>query len=562
MKIRNLIAENPTYKLILENCELLIYGAIFSNTIENGTNIDLSAFVLSPESFVKGDFCFSLKIENALYLGSSRSATHPIYFRKLNDEIIYDTKFKNVVEASSQNSLSGEAAFQFLTYEYVADPLTLVEDVYKVPAATVIVVNEDLSFKLTEFALQISSCDETNTSMAVFKDYIYKAHENRVSESDTNALLLSGGVDSCISAIVLKDVVKDKNLECFTFSTLNAEQDEFAEAKFTADYLGLNVEQIIVNPNQDVDLEKLVHNANFFYPGAIMISAIAQQAGANTNFFACQDTRLHTPALNPLDKFVFSASPLKRKLFSTAMNLFPDDLAPKKNISKVISRGKYANNLPKYIGDLFFHKHHIELGDYTEDENFSTALDARIKEVFTDFKGNSRQIYNEIVKLAWHRQYSDDIQYLVSTTSQFNSQCQMPWYDEELAFVSAQLPMSQATKFVKGRAGHSSKSKKVNKYILRKAFDGLLPNKILFRDKAVCVTNHLFLKGCYKPYVEGMKINSLLFNTCAGEKLRIKDLFELHYSKYANYQISDYNAVVEMQNIVTLELYCKVYNLS
>lgn len=562
MKIRNLISESPSYKLILENFELLIYGAIFSNTIETGSNSNIEAFILSPESFVKGDFCFSLKIDNVLYLGSSRSATHPIYFRKLNDEIIYDTKFKNVVEASSQNSLSGEAAFQFLTYEYVADPLTLVEDVYKVPAATVIVVNEDLSFKLTEFALQISSCDETNTSMDVFKDYIYKAHENRVSESDTNALLLSGGVDSCISAIVLKDVVKDKNLECFTFSTLDAEQDEFAEAKFTADYLGLNVEQIIVNPNQDVDLEKLVHNANFFYPGAIMISAIAQQAGAHTNFFACQDTRLHTPALNPLDKFVFSASPLKRKLFSTAMNLFPDDLAPKKNISKVISRGKYANNLPKYIGDLFFHKHHIELGDYTKDENFSTALDARIKEVFTDFKGNSRQIYNEIVKLAWHRQYSDDIQYLVSTTAQFNSQCQMPWYDEELAFVSAQLPMSQATKFVKGRAGHSSKSKKVNKYILRKTFDGLLPNEILFRDKAVCVTNHLFLKGCYKPYIEGMNINSLLFNTCAGQQLMIKDLFELHYSKYLNYQIADYNAVVEMQNIVALELYCKVYNLS
>lgn len=562
MKIRNLISESPSYKLILENFELLIYGAIFSNTIENGSNSNIEAFILSPESFVKGDFCFSLKIDNVLYLGSSRSATHPIYFRKLNDEIIYDTKFKNVVEASSQNSLSGEAAFQFLTYEYVADPLTLVEDVYKVPAATVIVVNEDLSFKLTEFALQISSCDETNTSMDVFKDYIYKAHENRVSESDTNALLLSGGVDSCISAIVLKDVVKDKNIECFTFSTLDAEQDEFAEAKFTADYLGLNVEQIIVNPNQDVDLEKLVHNANFFYPGAIMISAIAQQAGAHTNFFACQDTRLHTPALNPLDKFVFSASPLKRKLFSTAMNLFPNDLAPKKNISKVISRGKYANNLPKYIGDLFFHKHHIELGDYTKDENFSTALDARIKEVFTDFKGNSRQIYNEIVKLAWHRQYSDDIQYLVSTTAQFNSQCQMPWYDEELAFISAQLPMSQATKFVKGRAGHSSKSKKVNKYILRKTFDGLLPNEILFRDKAVCVTNHLFLKGCYKPYIEGMNINSLLFNTCAGQQLMIKDLFELHYSKYLNYQIADYNAVVEMQNIVALELYCKVYNLS
>ena len=562
MKIRNLIVESPSYKLILENFELLIYGTIFSNTLENGLNSNIEAFILSPESFVKGDFCFSLKIDNVLYLGSSRSATHPIYFRKLNDEIIYDTKFKNIVEASSQNSLSGEAAFQFLTYEYVTDPLTLIEDVYKVPAAAMIVVNEDLSFKLIEFALQISSCNETNTSMDVFKDSIYKAHENRVSESGTNALLLSGGVDSCISAIVLKDVVKDKNLECFTFSTLNAEQDEFSEAKFTADHLGLNVERVIVDPNAHVDLEELIYNSNFFYPGAIMISAIARQAGENTNFFACQDTRLHTPALNPLDKLVFSASPFQRELFSRAMGVFSDNFTSNKTINKVITRGKMANDLPSYINELFFHKHKINLNDYERDANFITELDGSAKNIFTNFEGNSRQIYNEIVKLAWHRQYSDDIQYLVSTTAQFNSSCQMPWYDEELAFVSAQLPMKEATKFVKGRAGHSSKSKKVNKYILRQAFDGLLPNEILFRDKAVCVTNHLFLKGVYRPYIEGMKINSLLFKTKAGSNLAINRLFDIHYNRYLDYQINDYNKVVEMQNIVALELYCKVYNLS
>jgi len=562
MKIINLITDKPVFKISNKDFELLIYGYIFSNNFNHKSLIDIPSFILSPESFVKGDFCFSLKLDNVFYLGSSRSATHPIYFRKLKDELIYSLKFRDTVEFSPQNSLSEEATFQFLTYEYVADPLTLVEGVYKVPSANVLEVNEGLLFTLTEFSPQISLCDESSDSISVFKNYIYKAHENRTSDTKTNTLLLSGGVDSCISAIVLKDVVKNSNVECFTFSTLNAEQDEFAEAKFTADHLGLNVERVIVDPNQGVDLEELIHNSNFFYPGAIMISAIARQAGGNTNFFACQDTRLHTPALNPLDKLVFSASPFQREIFSKAMGIFTDDFSSNATINKIVTRGKFANDLPKYINELFFHKHRINLGNYEKDLNFSTALDTCVQEIFTDFKGNSRQIYNEIVKLAWHRQYSDDIQYLVSTAAQFNSSCQMPWYDEELAFVSAQLPMKQATKFVKGRAGHSKKSKKVNKYILRKAFDGLLPNEILFRDKAVCVTNHLFLKGVYRPYIEGMKVNSLLFNTRAGQQLIIRDLFDFHYNRYMNYQVSDYNSVVEMQNIVALELYCKVYNLN
>ena len=562
MKIKNLITEIPAFELSNKDIELLIYGNIFSNTLNEESLLDISKFILSPETFIKGDFCFSLKLDDAIYLGSSRSATHPIYFRRLDGELIYSLKFNDVVESSTENVLSEEASFQFLTYEYVADPLTLVEGVYKVPSANILVFKEDFSFSLQEFDPQISLCNEDSHSMSVFKDSIYKAHENRTSDTKANTLLLSGGVDSCISAIVLKDVVKNSDVNCFTFSTLNAEQDEFSEAKFTADHLGLNIERVVVDPNAHVDLENLIYNSNFFYPGAIMISAIARQAGENTNFFACQDTRLHTPALNPLDKLVFSASPFQRELFSRAMGLFSDNFSSNKTVNKVITRGKMANDLPSYINELFFHKHKINLDDYERDSNFVTELDGSVKKVFTNFEGNSRQIYNEIVKLAWHRQYSDDIQYLVSTTAQFNSSCQMPWYDEELAFVSAQLPMKQATKFVKGRAGHSSKSKRVNKYILRQAFDGLLPNEILFRDKAVCVTNHLFLKGVYRPYIEGMKINSLLFKTKAGSNLAIKTLFDVHYNHYLDYQINDYNKVVEMQNIVALELYCKVYNLS
>jgi hypothetical protein len=562
MKIKNLITEIPAFKISNRDIELLIYGNIFSNNINEESLLDISKFILSPEAFVKGDFCFSLKLDNVIYLGSSRSATHPIYFRKVNNELIYSLKFNEIVKSSTENVLSEEASFQFLTYEYVADPLTLVEGVYKVPSANMLVFKDDLSFSLQEFNPQISLCNEDTHSMSVFKDSIYKAHENRTSDTQANTLLLSGGVDSCISAIVLKDVVKNSDVNCFTFSTLNAEQDEFSEAKFTADYLGLNVERVIVDPTAHVDLETLIYNSNFFYPGAIMVSAIARQADNDTNFFSCQDTRLHTPALNPLDKLVFSASPLQRELFSRTMGLFSDNFSSNKTINKVITRGKMANDLPNYINELFFHKHIINLGDYERDSNFPTALDDCIKKTFTNFKGNSRQIYNEIIKLAWHRQYSDDIQYLISTAAQFNSSCQVPWYDEELAFVSAQLPMKQATKFVKGRAGHSSKSKRVNKHILRQAFDGLLPNEILFRDKAVCVTNHLFLKGIYRPYIEGMKINSLLFKTKAGSNLAIKALFDIHYNCYLDYQISDYNKVVEMQNIVALELYCKVYNLS
>jgi hypothetical protein len=373
---------------------------------------------------------------------------------------------------------------------------------------------------------------------------------------------LSGGVDSCISAIVLKDILGKNKVDCATFSTLNAEQDEFNEAKYTADHLGLEIERVVVDPNKQVDLEELILNSNFFYPGSIMISAIAKQLGTNHNFFACQDTRLHTPALNQLDKIVFKMSKTQRDLLSKLSGLAPKGILKDDFLGKVIKRSSIANDLPKYINELFFHKHNIKLGEYSPDSVFTTDINYCTEKEFGSGGGTSREIYNKIVTLAWHRQYSDDIQYLISTTNTFGSSCQLPWYDKELAVLSARLPMKEATKFVKGRAGHSQKVKKVNKYLLRNAFDGLLPDEILFRDKAVCVTNHLYLKGVYRPYIEGMRINSHLFNTESGRNLSIEKLFSHHYDKYLSYGVDDYNAVVEMQNIVALELYCKVFKLS
>ena len=555
--LKNLIQEKSIFEITTDGFDLKIYGTIFSKkTIEN-----ISTFISSPDTFIKGDYSFTLKVDNTFYLGSSRSAIFPLYFRRLNNSIIFSNLFNKVVEAHTINKLSSEAAFQFIRFEYITDPLTIVEDVYKVPSANVVKVSADLSIELIECTPKLSEQKESVQSMNDFKESVYTAHKNRVTTNSMNTLLLSGGVDSCTSAIVLKDILKPSKLQCFNFSTKNAEQDEYPDAKHTADYLGLKLDRVIVDPYKEVDLKSLVHKTNFFYSGAIDISAMAEQIGEPTNFFACQDTRLHTPALNALDKFIFSSKPITRKLFSGAMKSLPNLGESQSILNKVIERGRLADDLAAYTYKLFFHQHNIELGSYTPDSLFNTELKQNLQKTLVNSSASSREIYNRIVELAWHGQYSDDIQYLTSTTRIYSSPCQLPWYDADLALLSAQLPMKEATKFVKGRAGHSSKPKRVNKYLLRHAFKGQLPNSILYRDKAVCVTNHLYLKGCYRPYIEEMNTNSKLFNTQAGVELNLSRLFKQHYTNYMNYEIKDYNLAVEMQNLVALELYCQVYNL-
>lgn len=557
LDLKNLVGSSCTLEIIKKEFTLKVYGTVFSKIDVD----DPSKFIVSPESFIKGDYSFVLSKSGDVYLGSSRSAIYPFYFRLMDDALIFSNSFSNVVEASPFNELSSEAAYQFIRFEYVSDPLTLIKDVYKVPSATALKFSPDATVSIIESQPRLSEQREEPSSLDSFKDAVYTAHEYRIDSNNTNTLLLSGGVDSCTSAIVLKDMLAPSQLQCFNFSTKDAEQDEYPDAKHTADHLGLKLEHVIVDPFQRVDLENLVHKTNFFYSGAIDIAAMAEQIGKPTNFFACQDTRLHTPALNSLDKFIFSSSPVTRDLFSKFLKLLPVVGSESSLVNKVIQRGRLANDLAAYSHKLFFHQHDVELGTYTPDSLFKTELMHCLRSSFDNSSASSREIYNRIVELAWHGQYSDDIQYLTSTTGIYNSNCQLPWYDADLAMLSAQLPMNEATRFVKGRAGHSSKPKRVNKYILRHAFKGELPDSILYRDKAVCVTNHLYLKGCYRPYIEEMNTQSALFQTQAGTMLNLKHLFKAHYSNYLNYEIKDYNLAVEMQNLVALELYCKVYKL-
>jgi asparagine synthetase B (glutamine-hydrolysing) len=551
----------PQVELNLNESKVKIYGNICNVDKKTISTLSAISFIRNFELYIKGDFIFLISEPDAVYLGASRSAVIALYFRIINEDIVVSNKIKTVIKSSSINQLSSEAAYQFLTYEYVTDPLTLVKDVYKVPSSKTIRINNDKLCELIDVDLRLSDVKESSHSIRDFKACVYDAHEKRLAKSK-NSLLLSGGIDSCTSAVVLRDLIGKERLSCYTFSTKGAEQDEYSDAEKTANHLDLYIERVVVDPNKEVDLESLIEDTNFFYPGSIMLSEIAKISGDNTNFFACQDTRLHTPALNPLDKKIFFATNFSRQLISQAAHLTPRVFPENSIADKIISRCRMANNLPEYLEKLFYHKHELNLPGFTSDERFDTGLRAALERSFLSFDGNARKMYNKVVELAWDRQYSDDIQYLKSTMNMLDSDCQLPWYDRDLAYLSASIPMKEATKYVKGRAGHSQKVMKVNKYVLRQAFEEHLPEEILFRAKAVCVTNHLYLKGVYKPYIEKMKAGAYLFDTLAGKSMSLATLFGYHYQHYLKYGIADYTSVVEMQNLVALELYCKIYNLS
>ena len=553
-------SKKPSLDFVVGDSYVKIYGALHNPIDCNLSSFNLDEFKVRPESIITGDYSFVIQTEAEIYIGTSRSGVQPLYFRILDRQLVASDLLHDVIISSNKNRLSIDGASQFLNFEYVCDPITLIEGVYKVPP------DSSLVYSVFSGELSLNQCsnlgdiDEDQRSLTQFRDQVYKAHESRIAPAD-NALLLSGGIDSCASAVVLKDLLGKDHLATFTFSIDGAEQDEFGDAEITAKHLGLEQHRITVDPNAEVDFESLVAGVNFFYPGSIILKDIASKAAKNTNFFACQDTRLHTPSLNLLDKNLIFLSQYSRSILSGFGHCAPRIFNKNTRVDKVIARVRDIHDLPSYLDKYFYHKHDVEFLEKKRDTRFNTDLLAELERNLDKHNLSSRQIYNTIIQAAWPRQYTDDIQYLKSSMELFGSKMQLPWYDRDLALLSASIPMREATKFVKGRAGHSDKPKRVNKYVLRQAFEGSLPDKIMFRDKAVCMTNHLFLNGSYREEIEKLSTEGQLFDTECSKVLGLHQLFLKHKDRYRAYGVQDYENCVELQNLVALNVMCRVYSL-
>lgn len=540
--------------------ELTIFGNVFrwKKPVEGAAS--LFTLCSSMSTFVDGDYVFVYRSKNSLILGSGLSGLKNLYFTEVGGCFYISDKWQSLVRFHKRPRLDPLAAFHYLKYEFVPDPLTLVTDIFKVPNGSYFQFSPG-GAALQHIVPRLSQCESKEFDPVSFRKEIYNAHAKRLT-SDETCIYLSGGIDSCVSASVLKDLRGAKNVTAYTFSTLGAEQDESHYAQDTADFLGIGMRHIVADPTEEFDYGKVLKECNSFYFASCLVSQLTEAALPGKNFFACQDTRLHTPALNIVDRLLFSAPVWVRRALSITAGPIAN-LAPKSSLAhKGLSRLQDGDDLVSYLHRYFFHEHELDIrepvsGPKENNVNIVSELSQRLGPDLT-----SRQIYNLIVELSWRRQYTDDINYMTDTTVMGGSTCQMPWYDAELAFASGQIPMGIASKFVRGKSAHGSQARRVNKYVLRKCFADVLPNSVLFRHKAVCITNHIYLKNNFRPYVEKLRHGAALFDTKAGHELGLSALCQRYLSEYKNYGTENYLEVVELQNMAALNMYCEAHNLA
>ncbi|MCX6827211.1 MAG: asparagine synthase-related protein [candidate division Zixibacteria bacterium] len=441
------------------------------------------------------------------------------FYYEGRQRVLVGTIVHDLARAASVTEFNEEAIYQILYLHYLQDGFSYYKGINEVRMGQHLAT--DFSLVVCEKGHHLLSLSESENGLSLdenisrLRKEIDSVHERHCSQD--NVVLLSGGVDSCVMLGALAD---SENVQAKSFRVKGTEQDETAYAVSIAEFLGKPITIVQSNPEDMLiadQFEKWLIEMNNPYIGIWVFGNLG--ANSNQTYYSGQDTRLHTPNVNPIDKFAFRMLSLNKSFLYPLLKLLSTLLSKSlercgfRNSSKRILRGLYrtcrALDLKSYLLEYYFHfdKHAIDKyhlpGQWFE----------RIKglgEINLKTIKNARHLYNTIVEMNWQLQYTHDMRYIQDMAKLNHTYIAMPFYDLSLARYSSTIPFKQATKFTVGHQRYSHKKTIINKFLLRSAYRDKLNDLVYYRDKATSSSFYLLFNGTVGKKIEEIIERDLL----------------------------------------------------
>ena len=490
------------------------------------------------------------------------------YFSSSSNGLTIGSVMHEVAKESEQTSFDPVGVEQLICSGYLLDGQTLYKGVEELNAGTQITFNADLQpVELQREYLNFEQKDNELSAEENFKQLREEfkiAHEKYVSPN--NKVLLSGGLDSIAMAIALDDL-KTENLTSISFKVKDTTQDETVYAKDIADHLNLPNSVTEIDPEVPENIpqfEEMILKMNNPYFGAWIFGNF--EGDDQTMFYAGQDSRLHTPALNEVDKWAFSLLAHQNKFW--LKNIAKPIAAFAKSVAEKLSWHKSSSSILKnlhkatHIFDLksYLKKFYLKLGkEKLKNQGLPVENYAKYEAHFDlDLSkiSSQRALYNKLVELKWGEQYIYDMRYLQDLARINGTYIAMPFYNQRLAEFSSGIPFRLATKALLGRARFGKKRSVIYKYVLRHALKDKLTDMSFYRAKAVSQTLHQLFNGAV-----GAKIKTHILNDLKEPNSFVKNYkleqFVTPFLEGEDFDFADADYLAKIYYIGTLAIYQK-----
>lgn len=210
--------------------------------------------------YIRGMFAFALwdDRKRTLFLVRDRLGVKPLLYSTQNGQLAFASTARALRAGGFAGEIDDLALAEYLEFGYITDQRSIYRNVHKVAAASVV---EWSNGKLQAHAYWRPPTPTTNQpSFAEALDeterLFVSAVEKRLFADVPVGALLSGGIDSSLICWAIKKLGGD--VTAFTVGTPGDPNDETADAKDTAQRLGIRHQILELTSNTEPDMTELV----------------------------------------------------------------------------------------------------------------------------------------------------------------------------------------------------------------------------------------------------------------------------------------------------------------
>jgi asparagine synthase (glutamine-hydrolysing) len=456
--------------------DLLKKGSAFKT--ESDTEVIAAMYhTYGAEAFkeLRGMFSILLwdKEKKTFYGARDPFGIKPLFYKETEDEIFFASEKKSITLLEENETVDTEALQQYLSYQYVPEPLTMTEGIKRVEPGHYFVKREGepIEFHRYWHATFSPKIMDKQAWITRIQDVLHDSVSKHMRSDVPVGSFLSGGIDSSIIVAIAKQF--NPNLKTFS---VGFEREGFSEvdvAKETAETIGVENYSHIITPEEYLEkLPKIMWHMDdpLADPSAIALYFVAREASKHVTvalsgegsdeLFGGYNIYREPESLRMFDSIPGPA----KALLNRVAKVLPEGVRGKSFLERGTTPLK-----DRYIGNAkMFEKHDLQklLKSYDD----SISYQQLTAPLYENVKNES--LVDQMQYIDIHTWLRGDILLKADKMTMAHSlELRVPFLDKEVFRVAREIPEDLKI------ANNTTKS------LLREAVEGIVPNHVLNRKK-------------------------------------------------------------------------------
>ncbi len=552
--------------------ELLNKGYTF--TTSSDTEVLLYSYIEYGidciEKFI-GMFAFAIqdKVKDLSYIVRDRLGIKPLYYTSQNNKFTFSSEIKSILELDNkERDINKNAVSSYFSFRYPILNDTFFNDISSLTPAHYIKISNN-EIKTVEYWNVAEKFKEQRDDkgeeyyIKELKNILESAIKYRMISDVPFGAFLSGGVDSSvITAIMAKN--SSEPIKTFTIGFEEEGFNEFKYAKIVADKYNTKHREIVLSGEDYIEtMENLISykDAPLSVPNEVPLYLMSKE-------------------LKKYITVVLSGEGAD-EIFGGYGRIFrsPYDLERLKNLDNLDlsmdEKNEFIRELIKKYGvDSFSNEieHFMNIYSYTslDDKKELLSSDINLDEIENLFIDKFLSYFNELEDDSYYNKlmYTFEKVHVVGllhrvdmTTMATSVEARVPFVDHRVVEFAFSIPLKYKLKWnsekEKAKLLMSDKISEVYdtpKYILKKAYEGILPNEILYRKKmGFPVPLNNWFGGHFNEYAKKILLSDEAKNRNLYNIENIKEWLD------SDKLSTDHSFAMKIWMLINLELFNKKY---